>query len=82
MNRVELIEGARTAAKHAKHNLRWIEKHPDRIDPSKREDMVAYLNRMIRFAEAEKKNARLAGLTRLRCRLSNLVVLIISQKRT
>jgi hypothetical protein len=53
--------------------------------PGRLENAEEYLNRMIRFAEAEMKNVRLAGRTLgLRTRLKSLVLLILSspeQKR-
>ena len=75
--RIRLVEEAKRAARNAKHNLRWIRKNPDKIDPAKRADMEAYLNRMIQFAKAEKKNARRAGRTPLKIRLKNLLTAIV-----
>ncbi|WP_274363735.1 hypothetical protein [Paenibacillus thermotolerans] len=69
MSRDKLIADALEAAKHARHNLKWILNNPEKIDESKREDMVAHLQRMIRFADIEMKNARRAGRTSLRTRL-------------
>jgi hypothetical protein len=66
MKRVDLAKEAAAAAKRAKHNLRWIEKHPDRIDQSKKEDMVAYLKMMVRFSKEEKKNDRRPGRSIIR----------------
>ncbi|MEF2247718.1 hypothetical protein [Paenibacillus sp. IITD108] len=78
MSREQLVAEALAAGQAAKHNLRWMDKHPDRFDQSKREDMKEYLNNMIRFSKVEMKNARLAGRTsKLRTRLSSLVVSII-----
>mgnify|MGYP001275680975 CR=1 FL=1 len=72
-----LIAEAKRAARNARHNLRWIKRNPDKIDPSKRADMEAYLQRMIRFAREEKKNARRAGRTSVRMRLVNILVFIL-----
>lgn len=80
MSREELASDALAAGQAAKHNLEWMDKHPDRIDQSKREDMQEYLNGMIRFSEEEIKNARLAGRAGLRVRLKNLVVSILAHE--
>jgi len=61
LDRQALVREAEEAARRARHNLRWIRKHPDRIDPEKRADMEAYLRKLIRFAREEKRNARRAG---------------------
>lgn len=77
MDRQALAREAEAAARRARHNLEWIRKHPDRIDPAKRADMEAYLERMIRFAEEEKRNARRAGRTSRLMRLGNFLAFII-----
>ena len=77
MDRHALAREAEAAARRARHNLRWIRKHPDRIDPAKRADMEAYLRKMIRFAREEKRNARRAGRTSRMKRFENLLVSII-----
>lgn len=77
MNRLTIIAEAHAAGRAAKHNLKWIRKHPDRIDASKRKYMEAYLRMMIRFAKKEMKNARRAGRAQLRHRSRNLFVSII-----
>lgn len=78
MNRDSMVDEAIEASKHAQHNLRWLRSNPDKIDPSKRQNMEDYLNNLIRMAEVEKKNARRAGRTSLRNRLGNLVASIIA----
>lgn len=78
MSREQLRAEALAAGKAAKHNLQWIRRHPDRIDPSKRVDMEIYLNGLIRFAKEEIKNARRAGRTSLRVRLKHLTASILS----
>lgn len=77
----ELVAEARAAGKNARHNLRWMEKHPDRIDQSKSAEMEAYLRRMIRFSKEEMKSAKVAAQAQggLRSRLKNLITLIVSQ---
>ena len=77
MEREMLIAEAKRAARNARHNLRWIKRNPDKIDPSKRADMEAYLQRMIRFAREEKKNARRAGRTSVKRAIENLIASII-----
>ncbi|REK54747.1 MAG: hypothetical protein C6W55_10480 [Thermobacillus sp.] len=77
MDRQALAREAEAAARRARHNLRWIRKHPDRIDQAKLADMEAYLERMIRFAEEEKRNARRAGRTFWKMHFGKLFVSII-----
>ena len=85
MTREQLAAEALQAGKHSLHNLRLIQHEPERMLPGRLENAEEYLNRMIRFAEAEMKNVRLAGRTLgLRTRLKSLVLLILSspeQKR-
>ncbi|RJX40908.1 hypothetical protein D3P09_02495 [Paenibacillus pinisoli] len=79
MLREQLADEARRAGRNAEHNLKWMEKHPDRFDPSKKLEMQAYLHSMIRFARIEIKNARRAGRTsKLRTRLSSLLLSILT----
>ncbi|WP_426332654.1 hypothetical protein ACN9MH_15170 [Paenibacillus silvae] len=79
MSREQLAVAALQAGKNSKHNLKLIRKEPERMLPGRLENAEEYLNRMIRFAEAEMKNARLAGRTLgLRTRLKSLVLLILS----
>jgi len=77
LSREQLAAQALAAGQAAKHNLRWMDKHPERFDQSKREDMKKYLNSMIRFSKAEMRNARLAGRTSLRKHLKFLVKSIL-----
>ncbi|NUU73982.1 hypothetical protein [Paenibacillus xylanilyticus] len=63
MSREELVKEALQAGRNSKHNLKLIKKQPERMLPGKMRSAEEYLNRMIRFAEAEMKNARLAGRT-------------------
>ncbi|MGN9169462.1 hypothetical protein ACTNAS_15720 [Paenibacillus polymyxa] len=80
MNRSLLVAEAVQAGKNSKHNLRLIQSSPDVMIPGKLGNAVEYLNRMIRFAEAEKKNARLAGRTLgKRSRVKSLVLLILAR---
>jgi hypothetical protein len=78
LDRKALIKEAEFVARAAKHNLRWIQKQPDRINQEKRADMEAYLRMMIRFARVEKKNARRAGRTSVKKHIENLLSSIIS----
>ena len=77
MDRQTLAREAEAAARRARHNLEWIRKHPDRIDPAKRADMEAYLRKLIRFAREEKRNARRAGRTSRIVRFENMLSFII-----
>ncbi len=77
LSREQLAAEALAAGQAAKHNLRWMDKHPERFDQSKRECMRKYLKSMIRFSKEEMKNARLAGRTSFRNHLKFLVVSII-----
>lgn len=81
MDRHVLAHEAAAAARRARHNLEWIRKHPDRIDPAKRADMEAYLRKLIRFAREEKRNARRAGRTSRLVRLGNMLFSIIPRIR-
>lgn len=85
MSREQLVAAALKAGRNSKHNLKLIRNQPERMLPGRMENAEEYLNQMIRFAEAEMKNARLAGRTLgLRTRLKSLVLLILSspeQKR-
>lgn len=79
MTREQLAEEALQAGKNSKHNLKLIKKQPERMLPGKVTSAEEYLNRMIRFAEAEMKNARLAGRTLgFKTWLESLVLLILS----
>ncbi|MGM1022980.1 MAG: hypothetical protein ACQEXV_21330 [Bacillota bacterium] len=79
MNRSLLVAEAVQAGKNSKHNLRLIQSNPNKMLPGKMENAEEYLNRMIRFAEVEIKNARRLGRTlTLRTRLKSLVLLILS----
>lgn len=85
MTREQLAYEALQAGKNSKHNLNLIRKQPERMLPGQMENAVAYLDRMIRFAEVEMKNARLAGRTLgLRTWLKSLLLQILQspeQKR-
>ena len=79
MSREQLVKEALQAGRNSKHNLKLIKKQPERMLPGKMTNAEEYLNRMIRFAEVEMKNARLAGRTLgLRTRLKSLVLHILS----
>ncbi|CAM4179602.1 hypothetical protein [Paenibacillus xylanexedens] len=79
MSREQLAAEALQAGKNSLHNLKLIRKQPERMLPGKMNNAEEYLNRMIRFAEAEIENARLAGRTLgKRTRLKSLVLLILS----
>ncbi|MEK3684880.1 hypothetical protein [Paenibacillus sp. FSL R10-2736] len=82
MEREQLIAEAREAGQHAAHNLQMIRKNPEIMLPGKIEDAEAHLNNMIRFAEMEMKNDRRSGQSlRLKSRLENLLMSILTPKR-
>ncbi|MEK5238089.1 hypothetical protein NST99_20555 [Paenibacillus sp. FSL L8-0470] len=82
MEREQLVAEAREAGQHAVHNLQMIRKNPERMLPGKVENAEEYLNNMIRFAEMEMKNDRLAGQSLgLKSRLENLLMSILTPKR-
>lgn len=82
MSRERLAEEALRAARNAEHNLRWMDKHPDRYDPAKKLEMQAYLHSMKRFAAIEMKNARRPGrASSLRSRLMSLLSSILTARR-
>ncbi|MFD2116385.1 hypothetical protein ACFSTH_08130 [Paenibacillus yanchengensis] len=78
MSREQLAADALAAGQAAKHNLRWMDKHPERVNQNKRDGMEVYLNNMIRFSEIEMKNARRAGRASLRNNLKNLLKSIVA----
>ncbi|RAW13691.1 hypothetical protein DC345_18045 [Paenibacillus taichungensis] len=79
MSREQLAYEALQAGKNSKHNLNLIRKQPERLLPGQMENAEDYLNRMIRFADVEIKNARLARRTlTLRTRLKSLLLLILT----
>lgn len=78
MSREQLAYEALQAGRNSKHNLKLIRKQPEKLLPGKMNEAEQYLNRMIRFAEVEMKNARLAGRTLgLRTRLKSLLLQIV-----
>lgn len=79
MSRESLVEDARRAGEAARHNLKWMDKHPDRFEQSKKEDMQAYLHMLIRFSENEQKNTRFAERASVATRVKDLFVSIIPQ---
>ncbi|MHA6484509.1 hypothetical protein ACX1C1_21665 [Paenibacillus sp. strain BS8-2] len=82
MSREKLVEEASQAARNADHNLKWMDKHPERFDPSKKLEMQAYLHSMKRFAAVETKNARRPGrASKLRTRLKSLLSSILTAER-
>ncbi|OMC67711.1 hypothetical protein [Paenibacillus odorifer] len=82
MEREQLVAEAREAGQHAAHNLQMIRKNPDVMLPGRIEDAEDYLNNMIRIAEVEMKNDRLAGQSLgLKSRLENLLMSILTPKR-
>lgn len=78
MDRKKLVAEAKAAGKAAKHNLEVIRKNPNVMLPGEQDFAQAHLNNMIRIAEIEMKNDRLAGRSQLRVRLKSLVVSILT----
>jgi hypothetical protein len=82
LEREQLVAEAREAGQHATHNLQMIRKNPSVMLPGRIEDAESYLNNMIRVAEVEIKNDRLAGQSLgLKSRLENLLMSILTSKR-
>lgn len=77
MPREQLVMEAKAAAAAAKHNLKWMDKHPDRYDQAKRADMQQYLRMLINFAKNEQKNTRSAKRASVLSQLKDLFVSII-----
>jgi hypothetical protein len=82
LEREQLVSEAREAGQHAVYNLQLIRKNPNVMLPGRIEDAKCYLNNMIRIAELEMKNDRLAGQSLgLKSRLENLLMSILNPKR-
>ncbi|AZS15323.1 hypothetical protein [Paenibacillus lutimineralis] len=84
MDREMLVAQALEAGQAAKHNLEMIMREPERMVSSKKlVDGIAYLNTMIKFAEAEvqTKNDRRPGQSNLRTRLKSLLLSILLVER-
>lgn len=82
MKREVLVEQATAAGQAAEHNLRVIVMNPNRmISQEKYCDGVVYLNKMIWFAQEEKKNAHRPGWTSLKKRLLKHLSLILNAAR-
>ena len=61
MSREDLVKQAIEAGRNAKHNLKLIQKHPEKMIGGNTQNAAAYLNMMIDLAGKEMKNARRAG---------------------
>ncbi|AIQ26938.1 hypothetical protein P40081_00980 [Paenibacillus sp. FSL P4-0081] len=81
MDRNSLVAEAKAAGTAAKHNIGVIRKNPEAMLPGEQDFAEAHLNNMIRIAELEMKNDRLAGRSQLRFRLKSLVVSILTVDR-
>ncbi|HIW32676.1 MAG TPA: hypothetical protein IAA29_07805 [Candidatus Paenibacillus intestinavium] len=79
MPREQLIQDAVKAGQAAKHNLAWMDKHPERFDGSKKEGMQSYLHMLINFSKNEQKNTRSAKRASVATRFKDLFVSIIPQ---
>lgn len=79
MPREELAIQASAVLKSAKQKLKWMDKHPDRYDQSKKKDMQQYLNMLIKYAKEDKKNTRSAKRAAVLTSLKVLLVSIIPQ---
>ncbi|XEC97010.1 hypothetical protein AB6A23_10985 [Paenibacillus tarimensis] len=78
MTREQMVEDARFCARAAKHNLKLLRKHPEKILPGEKVHVEGQLRQLIEFEKWEKKNARRRGRTSLRIRLKNLIASIIT----
>lgn len=82
MKREVLVEQAKAAGQAAGHNLMVIARNPERMNtPKSFLDGVAYLNKMISFAEEEMKNAHRPGWTSVKTHLLNNLLLILNAVR-
>jgi len=77
MPRELLIAEARQAGQAAKHNLAWMDKHPDRFEQSKADDMRKYLEMLIAFSKNEQKNTRSAKRALVLSSFKGFIVSII-----
>jgi|GEM_PF-2122152 len=77
MPRELLVMEARAAAASAKHNLKWMDKHPERFDQTKAKDMRKYLKLMIHFSKMEIKNTRSAKRASVLSSFKGFIVSII-----
>lgn len=76
----ELLAGdASAVAKSAKSKLKWMDKHPDRYDRTKEDNMRQYLHMLITFAKNEQKNTRSAKRALVASQVKDLFVSIIPQ---
>jgi len=82
MQREALIADASQVIRNARHNLRWIRKNPEKVDPSKRDAVEEYLQHMVKLGQLEKKNNRRAGRLSLRNLLRNLLSIISQNKHS
>lgn len=79
MPRELLVMEAREAAAAAKHNLKWMDKHPERYDQAKAKEMRKYLKLMIHFSKMEIKNTRSAKRASFVSSVKGFLVSIIPQ---
>lgn len=77
MPREILIAEARAAGQAARKNLAWMDKHPDRFDQSKADDMRDYLHMLIAFSKNEQKNTRSAKRALVSSSIKGFIVSII-----
>lgn len=82
MDRQSIIHEAQHAGQAATHNLKWMEKHPDRVNQRVAARNKAYLQLMQHYAREEKKNARRVGLTRFWTRIRSLTAIITKNWRS
>ncbi|MBJ6362134.1 hypothetical protein ACFOQM_12610 [Paenibacillus sp. GCM10012307] len=82
MNREELARQARVAGAAAMHNLRWMNRYPERINQAKKADMIAYLNMLIAFSRQESRNTRRPGRVSLGTHLKNILLSIAQNSTT
>ncbi|WP_339321395.1 hypothetical protein [Paenibacillus sp. FSL W8-0194] len=79
MSREDLVKQAIEAGRNAKHNLKLIQKHPEKMIGGNTQNAAAYLNMMIDLAGKEMKNARRAGRAlKLRTRFKSLISFILA----
>ncbi|HLT41987.1 MAG TPA: hypothetical protein VKZ95_04715 [Sphingobacteriaceae bacterium] len=79
MPRELLVAEARAAGQAAKKNLAWMDKHPERYDQTKANNMREYLHMLIKFSENEQKNTRSAKRALVLSSFKGFIVSIIPQ---
>lgn len=70
MSREELAKVAESVVRNAEHNLRWLRKHPDRVDSRVYNELIEYLEGLVR----KRKKAAISD------RMKSLITLYLMRK--